>query len=278
MTRLLGANFACMKKSRNFHSCMAFMASCGLFMAGMSYYMLYKSGHGIPLENMCFGYANLMGFAAAVFISLFLGTEYSDGTIRNKLTVGHKRYAVYLAGLIINLAGVLLINAVYVGALLLVGIPLFGGFHPAEPSVLLTMALLTVFMDASYTAVFTMCSMLNRNRASMTAVSIMSVLILTIVSGYIRSRLNEPKMFEPYTYMTEEGYEFHKEAEVNPYYLEGTEREVYVFLNDFLPCSQGIQIENQDRGHEWQRSLYSCLIVMVSTGTGILLFNRKDIH
>ena len=90
MTRLLGANFACMKKSRNFHSCMAFMASCGLFMAGMSYYMLCKSGHGIPLENMCFGYANLMGFAAAVFISLFLGTEYSDGTIRNKLTVGHK--------------------------------------------------------------------------------------------------------------------------------------------------------------------------------------------
>lgn len=35
-------------------------------------------------------------------MSMFQGTEYSGGTIRNKLVVGHERYQVYLAALIVN--------------------------------------------------------------------------------------------------------------------------------------------------------------------------------
>ena len=276
MTKLLRANLVRMTKNRSFRDCMGFMISYGLSMVCMSYYMLCKSGYGIPLENMCFGYASLMGFVSAVFVSLFLGTEYSDGTIRNKLTIGHKRHTVYLANLMVSTVGVLVINAVYVAVLLLVGIPLFGTFRP-DPFFLLTRAFLTVLMDLSWTAVFTMCSMLNQNKAAVTAVSILSALVLCFASGYIRSRLSEPKIYEPYTDVTDKGYEIRKEAEENPYYLEGTEREIYTFLNDFLPGSQGLQILNQDRGRERQMSLYSCLTVALATGAGILVFRRKDI-
>lgn len=277
MTKLLRANFARLTKHGGFRSCMICMAFYGLFMIGTSYYLLCRTGHGILMENICFGYAGLMGFVAAAFISLFLGTEYSDGTIRNKLTAGHKRSAVYLANLMVNAVGVLAANAAYVAVLLLIGIPLFGPFRPTDSLELLTLAFLTVLMDLSWTAVFTLCSMLNPNKAAMTAVSILSALMLSLASGYIRSRLNEPKVFEPYTYVTDKGYEIHKEAEENPDYLEGTEREVYTFLNDFLPSGQELQILNHDRGRERQMALYSCLVTVLSTGSGIFIFKKKDI-
>ncbi|MGY3662454.1 MAG: hypothetical protein ACXAHE_00930 [Roseburia sp. 1XD42-69] len=44
---------------------------------------------------------------------MFLGTDYSDGTIRNKLTVGHTRTNIYLANLIVTFAAGLLIMCVW---------------------------------------------------------------------------------------------------------------------------------------------------------------------
>ena len=42
-----------------------------------------------------------MGLVAAILTSMFIGSEYSDGTIRNKLVVGHSRMRIYLANLIV---------------------------------------------------------------------------------------------------------------------------------------------------------------------------------
>lgn len=123
-----------------------------------------------------------------------------------------------------------------------------------------------------------MCSMLNQNKATVVAVGILSVLMLSILSGYIRSRLNEPEVYEAYAEVTDKGDIVTREEEENPYYLEGIKREICVFFNDFLPCSQGMQIENRQTDRAWQCVLYSCLIVAVSTGAGILLFCRKDIR
>ena len=54
-----------------------------------------------------------MGLVAAVFISLFVGSEYSDGTIRNKLVVGHSRMRIYLANLIVCSIACVLISLAY---------------------------------------------------------------------------------------------------------------------------------------------------------------------
>ncbi len=62
----------------------------------------------------------------SVFCDMFLETEYSDGTIRNKLMVGHTRKEIYCA----NLLTVFLANAfVYLSGCLvtvIMGVPMFG--------------------------------------------------------------------------------------------------------------------------------------------------------
>ena len=39
-----------------------------------------------------------MGLVAAILTSMFIGSEYSDGTIRNKLVVGHSRMRLHNRG------------------------------------------------------------------------------------------------------------------------------------------------------------------------------------
>lgn len=280
MSRLLAADFARLWKNRHFRACAGFMASFGACMVFLAYYTRCRTGYERPVESVCFSYANLMGIAAAAFVSLFWGTEYSEGTIRNKLVTGHERYKVYLSGLIVNAAGVLVINAVCAAVILGLGIPLLGmrGTYVLQFAVL--QVLITVLMDLSFASLFTLNSMLNQNKASVTAVSIIAAVFLLFASGYIHSRLNEPEMYEPYTYTTDKGYVISREAEPNPGYLgEGTKRKVYELLDELLPSSQGLQIEaggvtGENAG---RMALYSGMVVLLSSGAGIAVFQRKDI-
>lgn len=65
MTRLLAADFMRLGKSRHFRECCVFMAVCGGFMVYAAYYSLCRYGYRSGLEDICFGYANLMGFVTA---------------------------------------------------------------------------------------------------------------------------------------------------------------------------------------------------------------------
>ena len=54
-------------------------------------------GASSPLDNFLFVGPISISIILAVLCSLFVGTEYSDGTIRNKLVVGHTRTGIYFS-------------------------------------------------------------------------------------------------------------------------------------------------------------------------------------
>lgn len=117
------------------------------------------------------------GIVLSVFCSLFIGTEYSDGTIRNKIIVGHTRTAVYLSNLVVCMTAGVFICLSCVAASLLVGIPLLGYFQ-SDIRILLLLLLCSFVMSFAYAGIFTLIAMLNQNKAIVAVFCILGAFIL----------------------------------------------------------------------------------------------------
>ena len=97
MNKLLSADFTRLWKNKVFWlgaACMALLA-CWIICIGYGQNVRWADDDiGFEpnrLDAYLFQFAPMIGGFAAVIISLFLGADYSDGTIRNKLIVGSRR-------------------------------------------------------------------------------------------------------------------------------------------------------------------------------------------
>lgn len=276
MSRLLSANFARLKKDKVFWLGIIFMFLFGCIIILKNYFDMITYHEYIPkLDELFFGYSSLLCILSAVFCSLYLGTEYNDGTIRNKLVVGHSRSAVYLSSLILCIAAGLLMLFAYIIPVLCLGIPLVGFFTESVGTVLYFF-LTSLLLLTALSAIFTLLSMLNQNHACATAVAVVGIFTLLMLTIYISGRLNEPPFYEWYEYTDNLGKRITEKAP-NPTYLEGTARKIYEFFLDFLPTGQALQIGGMSASHLWAMPLYSLLITVTTTAAGLLTFGKKDI-
>lgn len=275
MNRLLAANFMRLKKSKVFWLCMLYMAVfAGL--AVMSNHRVLQEGGDLSLEDMVFTVAPFIGIVAACFVSLFVGTEYSDGTIRNKVIIGHSRTAVYLSNLITSAAAGILMYAVYLAVYIVLGIPEAGWFG-CEPKRLVLRLVCMLILSAAFASIFTLAVMLNQNKAVTAVISILLAFGILFAGTFILTRLSEPEYYEGYIYITDDGTREQEPREKNPKYLEGTKREVYAFFNDFLPGGQQMQLAEGSAENPGRLIGYSAVIIVVTTAAGIFLFRRKDL-
>lgn len=128
MIRLLSADFLRLKKNKVFWGGLILMAAWGIFMPVKMQMDASQMGYVFIIENGLFACAIGIGIILAVFCSLFIGTEYNDGTIRNKIIVGRKRQTVYLANAVLSSAVGIALCAAYLLPYLCIGLPLVGGF------------------------------------------------------------------------------------------------------------------------------------------------------
>lgn len=275
MSKLLAAELSRMKKSRCFIFSMIFMLVLGLLMPLLQLKNMKQYGLSIMIESTFFTYAVFIGVLLAVFASLYIGTEFSDGTIRNKLIVGHNRTSIYLVeGLVTMIAGCLMCLT-YIIIYTLLGIPLLG-FFTIDFTILILFILCSFMMSFAYAAIYTMIAMLIQNKALTSVVCILGAFILLIGATYINSQLNQPKTYEAYSFNS--GGSGELEIIENPRYLTGLKRTAYEFLYDFLPPCQAVQLSDMSAAHPWLMSLYSFLIILFVTPIGIYQFKKKDIN
>lgn len=275
MNKLISANLLRLRHSKIFWLCLAFSAGMSLLLVLMNYHY-QQDGLLVTLKDNLLTFLLTHGFLIAAFCSLFIGTEYSDGTIRNKLIVGHGRIHIYMANLLVCVCASLLFCLSYLAMYIVFGSLLLGWFHE-DTSFILPLMLASLTVSVSIAALCTMFAMLIANKAVMAIVNILLMLTLLFCGAYLQSQLSQPPVFNNYAYMSDSGAIVVEENVPNPHYPSGVKRQVFEFLYDFLPGAQQVQLMTMEAERPYLLIEYSLLITVAASAGGIFIFRRKDL-
>lgn len=275
MRKLLSAYFSRLWKDKVFWLCMGTMLiySVIYMLNGCRQATVDLSEYNYSIDNYYFHFALGIGLFCALFSSLFLGTEYSDGTIRNKIIVGHTRTDIYIASLITTFTTTLLIMLMWlIGAM--VAIPVLGSWRMGILNLCIFL-LIAVMMVAAFSAIFTLICMLSTNKAVTVVISILMFLGLLIFASMIYNGLDQSEMISGVEFTT--NGMMMSNPSPNPYYVSGVTREIYEFIIDFLPTGQGLKMWQLEITNPVRMLVSSAAITLFTTWCGIFAFKRKNL-
>lgn len=292
MRNLLSANLARLLRGRVF-----WLIEAGIFTWGAIAYFLCKinTGNSYSFDNgniYFFNEMTFIGITIACFCGFFIGTDYSDGTIRTKLAVGHSRKNIYLANLTtVFFAGIMQLVAYKLAACTVgyafMGRKVFDTLY--EPFAAIALSLLSVCGSAAITTFLSMVIM-DKPKAVLVNV-LVSLFILAAGVAALKSVLQPEtikRIYEPetgqYQFVQEieemEGTFLLAEDVPNPKYLTGIERKFYECAAAVLPCAQGLCCSLIDDEIPMLSGLHvagTTLLVAIMTAGGIAVFRKKDI-
>ena len=279
MRKLLFANFSRLWKSKIFWVMEIVSAIIGII-----FYVLVIINTRNIGENWYIGNGNYyfffvlvyIGVMMAVFSGFYIGTEYSDGTIRNKLATGHSRTDVYIANLVVTVVCGIIFVATHILASICVGLPFLGSlFWEAFASV--GWRIFTgIIMLVCYGAIFTFFSMQDSNKSRNLIITFVLGLAIILGGLFVYGRLEEPEFISRMVMQADGKFE-KQDGIPNSKYLSGTKRTIYIFVNACIPSSQAYTIAK----YEGEFSLLPvvCLLAVstIFTTTGTISFKKKDI-
>ena len=275
MAKLLRANFSRLGHDRAFRLLSALMAFFGTSMAVDNAVHARQHGEIWVLDYTIFIYVILAPIVNAVLTALFIGNDYTSGTMRNKRIVGHRRGIIYLANLLVCVCAGICLCLAFALPQAAAGLLLKGELNAAPAALLLYVGLSFALMIA-FTALFTLIAMLCQNKSHTTAGCILLTFALLFAGVYISSTLEEPEYLAAYSY-TENGVTVEEPEQRNPYYITGMKRQVYEFLQDLTPGGQVIQISEMGVKKPAMLAIYDGLILLLVTGFGLVFFRREDL-
>ena len=285
MYKLLKANFFRLLKNKIFWGIVIItilIASFILFNTILNQQGETKEG----IDNILVMYIHFIGIFIAIFTSLFVGTEYSDGALRNKIVIGHSRKHIYLANLITSIVVGICIELIYMLVIMIVGIPTLGTLQMTTEKFLF-IVLDIIFIIIAYASIFTCVTLLCSDITVSTVTCIILVLVMLVVSMALSSTANATKYYENYS--QNENGEIEVYQEPNPGYPGDFKKNVAKTILYCIPTGQASQIASQVNKHPFQMVdymsdnelktafLYSLGMTVCITGLGIYCFKRKDL-
>ena len=267
MRNLLHANLSRLRRDGTFWFMLVLIFACS---AGTM--LLWGRNVAESLDHYYFRLSAYMGLYFAIFAALFLNTEYSEGTIRNKLAVGRTRRDIYLA----HFLTVLTASLFFAAAWLLggcTGIPMLGPWRFGLGGLALHV-LIAVGSTVAFAAIFTFLGLLLSGRPA-TVIVVLSWFALLLGASTIENILSEPE-FSSGILMTVDGMQMINQ-EPNPRYVSGALRTFYEFLRDVIPAGQAIQVQNLAVLHPLRALLCDLGVTAAFTLGGLALFARKDL-
>ncbi|MBR3759422.1 MAG: ABC transporter permease subunit [Ruminococcus sp.] len=255
-------------------------------------------------EGYMFSTGLFLPFITTVVIGLFIGTDYSDGTIRNKLVVGHKRKNVYLSNLITAISVSELIYLAGLATSYITARILFDNtILPASEIFMYILA--GIFVTASWAAICTSVSMLFHSKAGCITLTLLFACAMSVFSAEIIMSLENPLYYDETVYMNsateeivqlpttiekmtpndlymagidpEEVDQYVSQKEEDPNVPHGIKRKVFKLINVATPGCQYIHIGDWEKSYNDTTILWSSLVILAVTSAGIFVFRKQNL-
>ncbi len=252
MLKLLSANLGRLKTNSLFYIITFLVIAISVFFSSKGYLLMF--GDYMEVESAIMIAAALPAGFNTLFIGFFLGREYSDKTIRNKLTVGYTRNEVYAASLITTS----LITAFWVALWFISGI--FGAYLTGAAfsmTSLAAKAVVVLFYNLAFSSALTAVSMAVHSRA-------LAIVLHTQIPPYL------------ITFVLVNGMPLQYEAEASPVMAE-----IRKFIVNLTPMGQWFYC-SVDESYNVLYSkpfliLLSAAVIIMFTAVGLKVFEKKEL-
>lgn len=280
MRKLLFANFSRLWKNKVFWVLEGFCFGFGVFAYILVAINTRNLGQGwLEYNAHAYFYLPILFIAVviAIFACFYIGTDYSDGTLRNKLIVGHSRAGIYLSYFLTATIVALLLVAAYLLAVPVVGLPFSGSavITCVELQPWRIMNFILVIIE--YTALFVLLSMLDSNKARNVVISLLVAFSVIMVGMMLYGRYAQPEFVNHVVALPDGGIEL-KQGAANSKYLSGTTRTVVEWFTLILPSGSVMLSLDRNLDFDWRNPVLSVILIVVLTSIGIWLFKKKDIR
>lgn len=268
MSNLLVANIRRLVRSKIFWICFVGFFCFTVFMMVMGGFVLKSEDAVIPLDHYYFQAMLYGGMLYAGFISLYVGTEFSDGTIRNKLVVGHSRSEVYIANVLTNY---LAVAAFFVAWLVggMTGIPFFGLWEIGIKGWIINSSVI-LFAGFAIASIYTLVAHWITSKAICAVISILLENMFIVAGSLLYEKLYAPKMIFSAVNGT---------FIPNPSYISGVTRDIFKWIMRIMPSGQ---IAEAAYGYatisnEGIMIITSVAVAVLISCIGCIIFKKKDI-
>lgn len=276
MFKLLNAGFTRIKKNRIFFGCIIVTIGIAIFMLVSNYLDMKNYNAEIRTTELVSNYLPMIGLFIAIFTGLFVGTEYSDGTIRNKIIAGHTKTNIYLSNFILSVITALIFEVIWTIFVLIIGISLFG-----KPIIGLNELLITcidsIMFFIAYSAIFNFISVLSCNKTISAVVSILLFFVMLGVTVTAFNIIQTPATVQQGGLDPETGAISFEEVP-NPKYPSDAKKAFYQRIVDILPMGQAFSLGAGLETNLLMLPVYSIALIIIFNGVGIYLFNKKDLN
>ena len=235
----------------------------------------YTSNEGVHLDKIINEFITYIGLFIAIFVSIFVGKEHSQGIIRNKIIVGHSRISIFLSNLIISIIVSILCEMIYLVIVLLIGMPLFGQMQMTLTQFMMTM-LNTILVIISFCSIYNFISMICSEITISTTICIILFIAMFIAQGSFSLTANSHKYIN-HTYTDENGNRYIVSQEPNPNSPgdEKVKQAKMIYLS--IPQGQAMEISDNNLDYVKQMPIYSIVLIGIVNILGIYIFSKKEL-
>ena len=250
--------------------------------------------HYEPLDKFLYDYIIYIGLFIAMFVSVFVGKEHSEGIIRNKIIVGHNRISIYISKLIISIVVSLLCEFIYIAIMYLIGSKIYKPLQMtiSQLSIIILNAVLIII---TYCSIFNLISMICSEITISVVMCVIIFVIMFVAEMIIGKTANEPKYITSSSW--DNGVRTIISQELNPNYpgddIVNLAKKIYLLLpqgqaqlitNSKLTDSDEIkeQLYTKEEIEEYiktiyQMPIYSLIVIGVVNIGGLYLFSKKEL-